>query len=113
VLDAVMKLIESSDEHRPHLQAAPHSNGAQHYLEKLASQMTTRGEVVIAELDARSAIQSVSAAFLAKNQIATAPDPAIVLHALSAHHVVEQIDYPSIAFRFQHQQFRNFMPRGI
>jgi hypothetical protein len=108
VLGAVMKLVENSDEHRPHLQAAPIFNGAQHYLEKLASEMTARGEVVIAEDHARSVVQLVSVALVVKSQITTVPDPATVLHALSAHHVLEQIDYPSAAFRFQHQQFQEF-----
>lgn len=106
VLGAVMKLIENSDEHRPHLQIGPLFNRGQHYLEKLASEMTSRGEVDIAEEDARGVIQLVTAALLAQRQISTAPDPATVLHTLSAHHVLEQIDYPSIAFRFQHQQFQ-------
>jgi len=108
VLDAVMELIESSDEHRPHLQAAPLFNRARHYLKELAAQMTARGEVDILEEDARSIIQSTTAVMLAKNQIATAPDPAVVLHTLCAHHTLEQIDYPSIAFRFQHQRFQEF-----
>jgi len=108
VLAAVMKLIENSEEHRPRLQGAPLFGGAQRYLEQLASQMTIRGEVVIAEQDARSIIQSVSTELLAQRQIATAPDPATLLHTLCAHHVLEQIDYPAIAFRFQHQQFQEY-----
>jgi hypothetical protein len=108
VLDAVMELIESSDEHRPHLQAAPLFNRARHYIKELAAQMTARGEVDILEEDARSIIQSTTKVLLAKNQIATAPDPAVVLHTLCAHHTLEQIDYPSIAFRFQHQRFQEF-----
>src|SRR5262249_19987200 len=102
----VIKLIENSEEHRPQLQAAPLFGSAQRYLEKLASQMTIRGEVEIAEQDARSIIQSVSAELLAQTQISAVPDPAIVLHTLCANHVLEQIDYPAIAFRFQHQQFQ-------
>ncbi|MGO8841706.1 MAG: NACHT domain-containing protein [Methyloceanibacter sp.] len=108
VLGAVMKLIEDSAEHRPHLQKAPLSNRAGRYLKELAVQMTARGAVVIAEDDARRIIQSVNAALLAKNQIGTAPDATTVLYTLSAHHVLEQIDYPSVAFRFQHQQFQEF-----
>jgi hypothetical protein len=107
VLGTVMKLIEDSDEHRPHLQVAPLFGGARHYLKELAAQMTARGEVEIAEEDARSIIQSVTDALRAKNQIADTP-PAAVLHALCAHHALEQIDYPSVSFRFQHQQFQEF-----
>ncbi len=108
VLAAVMRLIETSDEHRPQLQAAPLSNDAQHYLTELAAQMTDRGEVEIADESARSIVQSVAAALHAKKQIAVAPDSGTILHTLCAHHVLEQIDYPSVRFRFQHQQFQEF-----
>ena len=47
VLGAVTALIESSDEHRPHLQAAPLYNRAPRYLNELAARMTARGEVEI------------------------------------------------------------------
>ena len=71
VLGGVVKLIESSPEHRSYLQMTPLSNRADHYLTHLAAQMTARGEVLIAEEDARDAIQSPTA-FLAK-PIDTAP----------------------------------------
>ena len=70
--------------------------------------MTARGEVEIAEEDARSIIHSVTVALHAKNQFATLPDPATLLHTLCAHHVLERMDYPSVAFKFQHQQFQEF-----
>jgi hypothetical protein len=108
VLGAVMKLIEAAPEHRSHLQTPPLSNRADHYLTHLARQMTERGEVLIAEDDARAAIQSISAALLKKGHIAAALNADEILHTLSAHHVLEQIDYPLLAFRFQHQQFQEF-----
>ena len=108
VLAAVMRLIETSDEHRPQLQAAPLSNYAQHYLTELAAQMTDRGDVEIGDGSARSIVQSVTAALHAKKQIAVEPDSGAILHALCAHHMLEQIDYPSVGFRFQHQQFQEY-----
>ncbi len=108
VLGAVMSVVENSDEHRPYLQTTPLSSRAYHYLKELAAQMTARGEVVIAEDNSCNIIQSFNAALLANNRIATAPEPASILHTLSAHHVLEHIDYPSVAFRFQHQQFQEF-----
>jgi hypothetical protein len=105
VLGAVVKLVEALPLHRPHLQAPPLSNKAEPYLTHLAAGMTARGEVLTSEADARAAIQSVSAALHARNEISTAPNPDAVLQALTAHHVLEQIDYPSVAYRFQHQQF--------
>jgi hypothetical protein len=108
VLGAVIKLIEAAPEHRSYLQTTPLSNRADHYLTHLARQMTERGEVLIAEDDARGAIQSISMALLTKGQIATAWNADEILHTLSAHHVLEQIDYPFVAFRFQHHQFQEF-----
>jgi hypothetical protein len=108
VLGEVMKLIEAAPSHRPYLQVQPLSNNAERYLTHLAAEMTARGEVLIFEADARPAIQSASAMLLARKQTSTAPNPDAVLHALTAHHVLEQIDYPSIAYRFQHQQFQEF-----
>lgn len=74
----------------------------------LARQMSERGEVHIAEDDARGAIQSISTALLTKGQLAVPSNADDILHTMSAHHVLEQIDYPSVAFRFQHQQFQEF-----
>jgi NACHT conflict system protein len=108
VLGAVMSLIESSDEHRPHLQRPPLASGAHHYLKELAARMTGRGDVIIAEDAARPMIQSISAILKETGQTATVPDPATVLHALCAHHVLERLEYPSARFRFQHQQFQEF-----
>jgi hypothetical protein len=108
VLGAVMRLIESSDEHRPQLQAAPLFSKAQHYLTELATQMTARGEVEITEESARGVVQSVATALRGNNQIAVEPDCGTILHALCAHHVLERLDYPSVRFRFQHQQFQEY-----
>jgi hypothetical protein len=108
VLSAVIKLIEGAPEHHSHLQTPPLSNRAGHYLTHLAAQMTARGEVLISEEDARGVIQSISASLLAKSKIDSAANADTVLHSLSAHHVLEQIDYPSVAYRFQHQQFQEF-----
>ena len=46
--------------------------------------------------------------FAQNSHIASLPEPADILSILCAHHVLERIDYPSIAFRFQHQQFQEF-----
>jgi hypothetical protein len=109
VLGAVMKLIETAPAHRPHLQLPPLSDCAARYLTHFASEMTARGAVLIFAADARAAMRSASATLLAENQVSmTRDDPDAVLHALTAHHALEQIDHPSVAYRFQHQQFQEF-----
>ena len=108
VLGAVMGLIEVAPSHRPYLQIPPLSNRAERYLTHLAAEMTGRGEVLIFAAEARAALRSASNTFVAENQVSVPPDPDAVLHALTAHHVLEQIDHPSVAYRFQHQQFQEF-----
>jgi hypothetical protein len=108
VLGAVVRLVESSEQHRPRLQALPVSGHAELYLEKLAAQMTARGEVLVVDSDARSTIQATTVGLVAAHQIAAPADPATVLRTLCAHHVLEQIEYPSLSFRFQHQQFQEY-----
>jgi hypothetical protein len=108
VLSAVMRLVESSDEHRSYLQRPPLAGGAHRYLQDLAARMMGRSEVIIAEDGARSIIQSISEKMKEAKQIAAVPDPATVLHALCAHHVLERLEYPSVTFRFQHQQLQEF-----
>jgi len=106
VLGEVMRLLEQSDEHRNHLQDAPLRGHAPEYLTELAIQMTERGDTTIAEKEARAFVNSVSKRLSDGGQIATLPEPASVLNTLCAHHILERLDFPSVAFRFEHQQFQ-------
>jgi hypothetical protein len=109
VLGSVTKLLQHSEEHRDHLQRPPLTGQASDYLTELSVQMTTRGDVTISEQRARSICCSVSFRLRASGQIATLSEPASVLpNTLYAHHVLERIEYPWVAFRFQHQQFQEF-----
>jgi HEAT repeat protein len=108
VLDAVMRLLEQSDEHRGHLQSAPLQGYAQRYLTELAIQLTMRGDTTIAEEEARTIANSASIKLRDAGHIATLSEPASILNTLCAHHVLERLDYPSDAFRFEHQQFQEF-----
>lgn len=108
VLGAVMRLIEQSDEHRNHLQSAPLLGYATRYLADLAIQMTTQGNTTIAEEEARTIANIVSVRLRDAGHIAALAEPASILNTLCAHHVLERLDYPSDAFRFEHQQFQEF-----
>jgi hypothetical protein len=108
VLDAVMHLLEQSDEHQRYLQTAPLSSHAQIYLAELAIQLTTRGDTTITEEEARTITNTVSSRLKDAGQFATLPEPGSVLNTLCAHHVLERLDYPASAFRFEHQQFQEF-----
>ncbi len=108
ILGAVMHVIEASEEHHAFLQQAPLGGYAAEYLRALSMGMTERGEVEIAEADARASVNSLSAMLQRAEQIVALPEPKDVLHELSNHHVLERLDYPGTTFRFQHQQFQEF-----
>lgn len=106
VLDSVMSLVERSEEHQNALQQVPLAGRARTYLGTLATQMTMQGRVSMPEDEARSAVSAVGARLRDARQIAELPDPADVLNALCAHHILERQEYPAVAFRFGHQQFQ-------
>lgn len=106
VLSSVMWLLEQAEEHRAHLQRQPLAGLVSDYLAALATQMTTEGDVTIEDALARTIVHSASEQLRGASQIATLPEPAAILSALCAHHVLERLEYPSVRFRFQHQQFQ-------
>ena len=65
-----------------------------------------RGAVSLPEDDARAIAVAVARDLAQRNQITEVPQPAAVLAALTAHHVLERADYPGVSFRFGHQQFQ-------
>jgi NACHT C-terminal Alpha/Beta 2 len=108
VLDAVMSLVERSEEHQNPLRQAPLAGRARDYVGALATQMTMKGRVSVPEEEARSAVSSVAVTLKDTGQMGTLPDGADVLNALCAHHILERQEYPAVAFRFEHQQFQEF-----
>lgn len=108
VLDAMVRLIEGSDEHQDHLRRPPIAGNAAEYLIELAKRATGQSEVIVNEAIARSAVHTASSRLRSESQIASLPEPADILSLLCAHHVLERIEYPSVAFRFQHQQFQEY-----
>jgi len=108
ILEAVVRLAEESEEHRNHLARSPLLGKSRDYLSDFAVQMTKVGTVTMDETFARSVAISVSRKLQAEGQIATLPEPTEILSALCAHHVLERLDYSSVAFRFQHQQFQEW-----
>ena len=106
VLDEIVRLVEESGTHREQLQLPPISGRSAGYLCGLAVDMTRRSATVLSDELARAAIASISDTFLEARQISATPDPGEILNALVAHHVLERLEYPALAFRFQHQQFQ-------
>jgi len=107
VLAEVLHLQELRDEHRNALQAAPIFGRQTDYLKALATKMTRRGAVALPEADARAVTAAVARALADSGQIEPVGAPAI-LATLTAHHVLERVDYPQTAFQFEHQQLQEY-----
>ena len=107
VLDQVCRLQEQRDEHRNALQEAPIFGCQADYLTALATEMTRRGAVALAEADARSLSAAIARKLADQGQIDRVAPPA-VLAALTAHHVLERLDYPQTAFQFAHHQLQEY-----
>ncbi len=105
VLAAVLDIHERG-EHPNALASAPLYGCQADYLEALALEMVSRGAVGLRESEARATVHAVSQQLVAANQIAGVPEPARLLASLTAHHVLERLDYPETAFRFEHHQFQ-------
>ena len=107
VLAEVLRLHERREEHENSLQAAPIFGQQTAYLKAFATEMTCRGAVALPDADARAVVASVAGDLVASGQIGPTGAPAI-LTALTAHHVLERVDYPETTFQFEHQQLQEY-----
>jgi hypothetical protein len=108
LLGAVVHLMEQSEAHSSYLKDQPLWGRAEDYLRALAIRVTSRGDVLFGEEEARTICHSVSESLRNNKQIQTLPEPADVLNTLCKHHILEQLDYPTTNFRFEHQQFQEY-----
>lgn len=113
VIAAVIRLIEHSDGHRNQLQMSPLEGQAGVYLRAIAGAMTVRGGVTLSEAAARRVVDGVSAVLRREGRIDEHPGAGRVLATLCAHHVLEAQEYPTVSFRFQHQQFQEFYAAAV
>ncbi len=107
ILDQVPLLHERREEHRNALQATPIFGRQLDYLEGLAIEMTRRGAVALPEADARAVVSAVARQLADRGQIGVVGASA-VLATLTAHHVLDRVDYPRTAFQFEHQQLQEY-----
>lgn len=107
VLAQVLRLQEQRDEHRNALQTAPIFGCQTDYLRSLATEMTRRGAVTLRESDARAVAAAVARGLADLGQIEPVGAP-VVLATLTAHHVLERVDYPQTAFQFEHPQLQEY-----
>ena len=107
ILAEVLRLQEQQIEHANALQLGPIFGCQTAYLKSIGTEMTRRGAVAIAEADARTVVVAVTHGLVDSGQSETV-GAAAVLATLTAHHVLERVDYPEPAFRFDHQQIQEF-----
>ena len=107
VLTEVLRLHEQRDEHRNYLHATPIFGQHMDYLKALATEMTGHGAVALSERDARAVVAAVAAELADSGQIDRVGPPT-VLATLTAHHVLERVDYPESTLRFEHQQLQEY-----
>ena len=107
VLAQVIRLQEQRSEHRNALQTAPIFGRQTDYLKALAIEMTRRGAVALPEANARAIVATVARNLANSGQIEPVGAPT-VLARLTAHHVLELVDYPQVTFRFEHQQLQEY-----
>src|SRR5262249_701927 len=98
---------EQRHEHRNALHAAPIFGRQTNYLKALAAEMTRRGSVALPDADARAVVSAVTRELAECGQIEAVGAPAI-LAALTAHHILERIDYPDGGGQFEDEQFQEF-----
>lgn len=107
VLAQVLHLQEQRDEHRNSLQTVPIFGQQTDYLKALATEMARRGAVALPEAEARAVVAAVARELAARGQIEGVGAPAVIA-TLTAHHVLERVDYPQTAFQFEHQQLQEY-----
>lgn len=107
VLFAVLRVQEQREEHRNALQAEPIFGRQADYLKVLATEMTRRGTVSLSDADASDLVGRV-ARDLADQGLIRQVAARDVLTALTAHHVLERVEYPQTAFQFEHQQLQEY-----
>lgn len=107
VITQVIRLQEERDEHRNSLRVAPIFDQQTDYLKDLANEMTRCGGVSLSQTMARTVIANAVSRLVESGQIEPVGAPA-VLACLTAHHLLERVEYPHTEFRFEHQQFQEY-----
>lgn len=108
VLREVVHLPETDPTHRGALDNAPLLGQADSFLTALASWMTIRGQTQALEPEARRVMNEKLRQMLEAGDTDATVTGHVVLGALADHHVLERIDYPTVAYRFEHQQMQEY-----
>ena len=108
ILREVVHLPEADPTHHGALESAPLSGQADNFLTALASWMTVNGQTQALESEALGVMNKRLRQMLEAGDTDAAATGQQVLGALVDHHVLERIDYPAAAYRFEHQQMQEY-----
>jgi hypothetical protein len=108
VLREVIHLVESDPAHRSALEGSPLFGQAGAYLTILASTMTSKGQAQLADWETRQVLIRTHSKMREAEQSDATTTGLQVLDALTSHHVLEKLEYPHSAHRFEHQQLQEF-----
>jgi hypothetical protein len=108
VLREVIHLVESDPTHRSALEGNPLFGQASAYLTVLASTMTSKGQTQLGDSETRQVLIRTHSKMREEEQTDATTTGLQVLDALTSHHVLEKLEYPHSAHRFEHQQLQEF-----
>jgi hypothetical protein len=108
VLREVVQLPETDPMHRGALDNAPLFSQADIFLTALAAWMTVSGQTQALESAARGVMNEKLRQIHEAGDTAGTATGQQILAALADHHVLERIDYPTAAYRFEHQQMQEY-----
>jgi len=107
ILAEVLRLQESREEHKNALQMPPLFGLQTPYLKALAREMIRNNGVELRESEARRITASALRELIEMGLTEQVGAPRI-LATLTAHHVLERVDYPQTTFQFEHQQIQEY-----
>jgi hypothetical protein len=108
VLREVVHLPDADPTHHGALEIAPLSGQADAYLTTLASAMTTNSQTQVAEAEAKQITNEKLRQMREWGEVDGTSTVHQVLGALVGHHFLERIEYPAVAYRFEHQQIQEY-----
>jgi len=108
VLREVIRLLENDSAYRTVLQSSPLHGDARAYLIAIAGEMTSKSQTQLLEAEARQLLIQTLRRMREEDLIDGTATAYQVLDALTSRHVLERLEYPHPAYRFEHQQLQEF-----
>jgi len=108
VLREVVHLPQTDPTHRGALENPPLFGYADTYLMALASAMTANSQTQISESEAKKIVNDSLRKLRESGEADGTTTVVQILGSLADHHVLERIEYPTTAYRFEHQQMQEY-----